>query len=138
MPIVISIISNDESKLFDSKEIVDSRASNSSEDSKASFYMQSDTQSDKSLPPRNPTPRRRSKVNKLQGRTLATNSNPTPRRIATNSNPTPRRIATNSNPTPWTIAITCQQVKIIFWVAFSSPLCCILQETKQVGTWYML
>jgi hypothetical protein len=43
MPIAISIISDVDSKSFDSKEVVDFRASSFSEDIKASLYVQSNT-----------------------------------------------------------------------------------------------
>ncbi len=39
MPIVISITLDVKSKLFDSKEVADSRASSSSENIKASLYV---------------------------------------------------------------------------------------------------
>ncbi len=61
MPIAVLITSNAKSKSFNSEEVVDSRACNSSEDMKVSLYVQSNMHLDKSLPPRNPTPRRRCK-----------------------------------------------------------------------------
>jgi hypothetical protein len=90
MPITIFIILDVDSKLFDVIKVVDSRAFSSSEDIKASLNVQSNMQPDKSSPLKNPMPRQKSKVvaNKMQGRTLATKSNPTFQRIATNSNPT--------------------------------------------------